>query len=227
MRKIQNEALTKSLSHNKYEALTKSLTPPLGGSMNSAQVLLKYMDDREKENDINLFCIVIQEEVPDWITEWWSNVVEINKDMIIPFPETNHGILHQSAYVKKLVSDRRKNKDKRRRVILTRSAFNISNFDRRAVFIIRGSKIEFPEFQTFGASVNKINMLIMGNRNTIGDLASTKLKRDLRRSKDMNLEQLDELINTISNKYGDSVEKTIGIHNLINLEDDLKKSEVP
>jgi len=184
----------------------------------NANKLNEYLNNREKEYGINLFCVVIHEEVPEWLERWH----ESHKESVIPFPENNHGIAYQSAYVKKLVSERKRDNDNRRRVIFTRAPFIITDFDCHAVFIVEGNKISTPEYQTFGSSANRITMKMFQHRNTIGDLASTKLKRDLGRAEKMTIEQINKLIDSLSNSYGDSVEKIIAINNLLNKIDDLE-----
>ena len=61
-------------------------------------------------------------------------------------------------------------------LIITMSPWIIYDFDRSHVLIVSEKNIEHPDFQTFGASVNKINMCVFNKRETISDIPLKELK---------------------------------------------------
>jgi hypothetical protein len=73
--------------------------------------------------------------------------------------------------------------------------------------------ISKPEYNTLGASINKITMATFGKRETIGGHAQAVLE-DLRQRFD-NGEDRDQLIDEINHKLGDSVEKVILIKTIL------------
>lgn len=51
--------------------------------------------------------------------------------------------------------------------VLTESPWIISNYDRLDVYVWEDGKWQHPDRQTFGASVNNLNMTLLGVRSTI------------------------------------------------------------
>jgi restriction system-associated AAA family ATPase len=96
-------------------------------------------------------------------------------------------------------------------LITTHSPFLISDSkpDRVLVFDKQDGKVhvEHPDFNTFGASVNKITLAIFGKRETIGGVAQFELER-LRALFDPD-NSPKELIDEIYRTMGDSVERTL------------------
>lgn len=93
--------------------------------------------------------------------------------------------------------------------MVSRDPRTISGFEQyevEIVEVVKGNLKRYtPEFQTYGASINKITMGIIGERCTI------------------NLRVRDELmacmdIDEVSSRFGDSVEKTLHINRLMDRE---------
>ena len=74
-------------------------------------------------------------------------------------------------------------------------------------------KIKRPEYNTFGASINKITMETFQQRKTIGGQAQQALAGFRQRFK--NGEQDDAFITEIENTLGDSIEKILLIKTIL------------
>ncbi|MEO1209728.1 MAG: restriction system-associated AAA family ATPase [Cyanobacteria bacterium J06638_20] len=74
--------------------------------------------------------------------------------------------------------------------------------------------ISHPEYNTLGASINKITMNTFDKRETIGGRAQAILGSFRERSHDVNEDQ-DQLINEINQQLGDSVEKMLLIKTIL------------
>ena len=68
--------------------------------------------------------------------------------------------------------------------------------------------IKTPEYNTLGASINKITMSTFGKRETIGAYAQ-EILNELRQRFEKGDENNEELINEIHRNLGDSVEKLL------------------
>ncbi len=71
-----------------------------------------------------------------------------------------------------------------------------------------------PNFNTFGASVNKITMEVFEKIDTIGDYANSRF--DIFRKRFEEGEDIDTLIKEVDSTFGDSMEKILFIKNLLN-----------
>ena len=133
------------------------------------------------------------------------------------FPENGMHIEKQAAFVKNLIRHKTN-----AAIILTHSAFIVSDFPREKVLVIaKNGTCESPEFNTFGASVNKINMCLFGRRATISDLAVEALENISKMPMDT-LEQI-KVIKDRHKSFGDSIELTLIYHTVFDREDELKK----
>ncbi|MCS2156523.1 restriction system-associated AAA family ATPase [Scandinavium sp. H11S7] len=74
--------------------------------------------------------------------------------------------------------------------------------------------INHPDYNTLGASINKITMNTFGKRETIGDYAQALLE-DLRRRFEVGEEDRESLITEIHQQLGDSVEKLLLINAIL------------
>jgi len=132
------------------------------------------------------------------------------------YPENGKHIDDQAVFVKNL------KKTSNGAIILTHSAFIVSDFKRENVLVIpKTGPYESPDFNTFGASANKINMCLFGRRSTIGALAHEALE-DISKMPMDTLEQI-QVIKDMHKRFGDSIELTLIYHEVFDREDELKK----
>lgn len=102
----------------------------------------------------------------------------------------------------------------REMLITTHTPFLISDSKPEKVLVFAKDKtsgtvsISHPDYNTLGASINKITMNTFGKRETIGGHAQTLLN-DLRRRFEDGSEDKDALITEIHQQLGDSVEKLL------------------
>jgi hypothetical protein len=96
-----------------------------------------------------------------------------------------------------------------------RTISGFEQYESEVVEVVKGHlKKSTPEFQTYGASINKITMSIIGERCTI----NLKVRDELVACRD---------IDEVSRTFGDSVEKTLHINWLMNIEKGLTKDPNP
>ena len=104
-------------------------------------------------------------------------------------------------------------------LITTHSPYLVSDSESKYVHVfVKDNKTKkvtcgFPEFQTLGASVNKITIEIFETPITIGKYAYTFLSDIEKRFEDG--ENKEELIEELQSMLGDSVEKTLLIHKML------------
>jgi len=77
--------------------------------------------------------------------------------------------------------------------------------------------VSHPDYNTLGASINKITMATFGKRETIGLRAQTMLE-GLRLRFEQG-EDKEQLIAEINHQLGDSVEKVLLIKTILNIKD--------
>ncbi|WP_028292696.1 restriction system-associated AAA family ATPase [Oceanobacter kriegii] len=110
-------------------------------------------------------------------------------------------------------------------LITTHTPFLISDSKPDKVLIFskdqttREVSITHPEYNTLGASINKITMKTFGKRETIGGYAQGILD-DLRERFEQGYEDNETLINEIHQQLGDSVEKLLLIKAILASEED-------
>ena len=102
-------------------------------------------------------------------------------------------------------------------LITTHSPFLISDSQREQVLVFSKKKgkvkVNRPEYNTFGASINKITMETFQQRKTIGGQAQQAVADFRQRFK--NGEQDDAFITEIENTLGDSIEKILLIKTIL------------
>lgn len=134
-----------------------------------------------------------------------------NTLFLLDEPETHFNPAWRSSFISRLRECFADALDTHEMLITTHSPFLISDSkpDRVLVFDKQGGKVrvEHPDFNTFGASVNKITLAIFGKRETIGGVAQFELER-LRALFDPD-KSPKELIDEIYRSMGDSVERTL------------------
>lgn len=110
-------------------------------------------------------------------------------------------------------------------IIVTHDRFIISNFRRKNVILFtKDGDVQEPEFETFGASVNKIMMCLFGKAATIGSRAEEEMKQAVTLCEEGSNDTAYS-IEYISKNFGESVEKTLSIHTLMNMEDKEKEKK--
>ncbi len=100
-------------------------------------------------------------------------------------------------------------------LITTHSPFLISDSKQEKVLEFNKDEagkvsITNPIYQTFGASVDQINMLTFKKAETVGSLARSEMD-----SFAVNHEKPDEAIKELNTRFGDSVEKMLLIHSIL------------
>lgn len=107
----------------------------------------------------------------------------------------------------------------REMLITTHSPYLVSDSESKYVHVFvkdehtKEATCSFPEFQTLGASVNKITIEIFKTPITIGNYAYTFLSEVEKRFEKG--ENREKLIDELQSSLGDSVEKTLLIHKII------------
>ena len=103
-------------------------------------------------------------------------------------------------------------------LITSHSPFIVSDSKRENVLVFEKDEKNIvechrPDFNTFGASVNKITMEVFEKIDTIGDYANNRF--DIFRKRFEEGENIDTLIKEIDSTFGDSMEKILFIKNLL------------
>jgi hypothetical protein len=104
-------------------------------------------------------------------------------------------------------------------LVTTHTPFLISDSRPEKVLVFDKDKetgevsVSNPDYNTLGASINKITMATFGKRETIGGRAQAMLA-DLRRRFDQG-EDKEQLITEINRQFGDSVEKMLLIKTIL------------
>ncbi len=124
-------------------------------------------------------------------------------------PERFCNINHQAAFVREhCESDPNM-------VVITQSAFIVSDFRKEQVVFIKDGKIAYVGEQTFGMSANSINMVLYGRQATIGDLAAATVESFHERLKKG--EDPDTIIDQANETLGDSIEKVLLVKRALDL----------
>lgn len=140
-----------------------------------------------------------------------------NSLFLLDEPETHFNPEWRSSFISRLRECFADGDDTHEMLITTHSPFLISDSkpDRVLVFDKQDGKvhIEHPDYNTFGASVNKITLATFDKRETIGGVAQSELQRleaqfDPKKSP-------KELIDEIFRTMGDSVERTLLLKSIL------------
>jgi hypothetical protein len=105
-------------------------------------------------------------------------------------------------------------------LITTHTPFLISDSTPDKVLVFNKDKeksevtVSNPEYNTLGASINKITMATFDKRETIGGLAQSLLN-DFKAISEKQETDKTQLIKDINNKLGDSVEKVLLIKTIL------------
>jgi hypothetical protein len=144
---------------------------------------------------------------------------------VLHFPEWSKTLEEQV----RLVSVLHKTKNTGLIVIITQSPWIISDIPRDQVLVIgKRKKIEYPDFETFGASVNKITMSILERRETFGDYAKATLEAFRKRLDKMEHGKVPpEFFHEVARAMGDSIEKTLFLNCVMHKEGKFDKKDKP
>lgn len=142
-----------------------------------------------------------------------------NSLFLLDEPETHFNPDWRSNFVSRLHQCFRGSEDTHEMLVTTHTPFLISDSKPEKVLVFEKDKetgtvsISNPEYNTLGASINKITMNTFGKRETIGGHAQAILE-DLRRRFE-NGEDKELLIDEINKQLGDSVEKVLLIKTIL------------
>jgi restriction system-associated AAA family ATPase len=166
-------------------------------------VMLKNLSDGEHQllhslglcllfkNKNSLF--LLDEPETHFNPDWRSNFIT-RLDQCFKGPKCSHDML-VTTHTPFLISDSRSEK-----VLVFNKANNIVSVSK-------------PDYNTFGASINKITMNTFGKRETIGGHAQTILKGLRKRFEDG--DDKEQLLTEINRELGDSVEKVLFIQTIL------------
>ena len=135
-------------------------------------------------------------------------------------PETHFNPDWRANFITRL-SECFKDSEGQEMLITTHAPFLLSDSKPEKVLVFNKSddvvSVTRPEYNTLGASVNKITMATFGKRETIGLRAQTMLKKIEQRF--AGGEDKEQLLAEIDSQLGDSVEKILLIKTILGMED--------
>ncbi len=140
-----------------------------------------------------------------------------NSLFLLDEPETHFNPDWRSNFVTRLHQCFKGSDDSHEMLVTTHTPFLISDSKPDKVLVFKKADgvvtVTTPEYNTLGASINKITMNTFGKRETIGGHAQSILE-DLRRRFETG-EDKEKLIEEINRKLGDSVEKVLLIKTIM------------
>jgi restriction system-associated AAA family ATPase len=150
---------------------------------------------------------------------------DTNSLFLLDEPETHFNPDWRSQFITRLRECFKSGDPKVRREVLitTHTPFLVSDSLPEQVLVIDKSdgvvKVTRPDYNTLGASINKITMKTFGKRETIGGFAQQKLEELKQRFEAAKAEASDAeksaLIDEINEQLGDSVEKVLLIKTIL------------
>jgi restriction system-associated AAA family ATPase len=136
---------------------------------------------------------------------------DTNSLFLLDEPETHFNPQWRANFISRLRQSLNGN-NQPEMLITTHTPFLISDSKPEKVLVFKKENgavsVSNPEYNTLGASINKITMATFDKRETIGGLAQSILDDFTKRSLDKN-ENKQNLIIEINEKLGDSVEKVL------------------
>lgn len=140
-----------------------------------------------------------------------------NSLFLLDEPETHFNPEWRARFVTILKECFENSDNSQEMLITTHTPYLISDSKRESVLVFKNEnrkvEVKRPEFNTFGASVNKITMMTFGKKATIGGYSESILD-DLNRRYDAG-ESPEKLIEEANIKLGDSVEKVLLVNRLL------------
>lgn len=148
---------------------------------------------------------------------------DTNSLFLLDEPETHFNPQWRANFISRLrqsFSDKDRESHNQEMLITTHTPFLISDSMPDKVLVFNKDKetgevaVSNPEYNTLGASINKITMATFDKRETIGGLAQSLLNDFKTDSQKQDLDKM-QLIKDINNKLGDSVEKVLLIKTIL------------
>jgi len=148
---------------------------------------------------------------------------DTNSLFLLDEPETHFNPQWRANFISRLrqsFSDKDRESHNQEILITTHTPFLISDSTPDKVLVFNKDKetgevaVSNPEYNTLGASINKITMATFDKRETIGGLAQSLLN-DFKTSSEKQETDKTQLIKDINNKLGDSVEKVLLIKTIL------------
>ncbi|MBI3771789.1 MAG: restriction system-associated AAA family ATPase [Gammaproteobacteria bacterium] len=142
-----------------------------------------------------------------------------NSLFLLDEPETHFNPDWRSNFITRLRQCFRESTDTHEMLVTTHAPFLISDSKPEKVLVFKKDEglgtvnISKPDYNTLGASINKITMNTFGKRETIGGYAQSILEG--LRNRFEGGEDKDQLINEINQQLGDSVEKVLLIKTIL------------
>ncbi|MDN3390719.1 restriction system-associated AAA family ATPase [Pseudoalteromonas sp. APC 3691] len=146
-----------------------------------------------------------------------------NSLFLLDEPETHFNPQWRANFISRLrqsFSDKDRENHNQEILITTHTPFLISDSTPDKVLVFNKDKgtgevaVSNPEYNTLGASINKITMATFDKRETIGGLAQSLLNA-FKASSEQQETDKNQLIKDINNKLGDSVEKVLLIKTIL------------
>lgn len=141
-----------------------------------------------------------------------------NSLFLLDEPETHFNPRWRSNFISRLHQCFKGSEDSHEMLITTHTPFLISDSQPEKVLVFNKANnqvsISKPNYNTLGASINKITMNTFDKRETIGGFAQGILEEFKNRSQ-TNEEDKEKLIDEINKKLGDSVEKVLLIKTIL------------
>jgi restriction system-associated AAA family ATPase len=127
-------------------------------------------------------------------------------------PETHFNPAWRAKYISTLKKCFKSDNISPEVLITSHSPFIVSDSKEENVLVFERDKqnkvtCKRPDFNTFGASINKITIKVFEKSETIGDMAKAKLEEFKQRIE--NEDNIDKLIDEVEHTLGDSVEKIL------------------
>lgn len=146
-----------------------------------------------------------------------------NSLFLLDEPETHFNPGWRSNFISRLHQCFNGSEDAHEMLITTHTPFLISDSQPEKVLVFKKENnqvsISKPDYNTLGASINKITMNTFGKRETIGGFAQSILE-EFRNRLQTSDEDKDRLIDEINKKLGDSVEKVLLIKSILDSMED-------
>ncbi|MCE3234756.1 MAG: hypothetical protein K0Q50_936 [Vampirovibrio sp.] len=142
---------------------------------------------------------------------------ETNSLFLLDEPETHFNPNWRATFISRLQDCFKKSEGSHEMLITTHTPFLISDSRPEKVLVFQKEKdivsVSHPDYNTLGASINKITMTTFDKRETIGSYAQAILE-SLRQRFEQG-ENKEQLIAEINRQLGDSVEKVLLIKTLL------------
>ena len=116
--------------------------------------------------------------------------------------------------------------DSHEMLITTHTPFLISDSEPNNVLVFSKNNgkinIKNPDYNTFGASISKINLETFQKKETIGSYAKDQALEKFKEEAKKPIINKEQLINQINNTLGDSIEKILLIKSILDKDEEIK-----